>query len=81
MVILVTLVTIVPAPRGVSSPAPLLLCPKGIIPRVGRMGISITLIHGQRLLSSLDDSILGHFLEREKKPSFWSNYVNGDKLR
>ena len=30
----VTLVTIVPTPRGVSSPTPLLLCLVGIIPRV-----------------------------------------------
>ena len=44
MVTLVTLVTIVPTPRGVSSPAPLILCPMNIIPRVGRTGISVTLI-------------------------------------
>ena len=40
-----------PTPRGVSSHASLLLCPEGIIPRVGRTGISIMLIIGQRLFS------------------------------
>ena len=40
---LVILVIIVPTPRGFSSPAPMLLCPEGIIPRVGRTRISITL--------------------------------------
>ena len=44
MITLVTLVTIVPTPRGVSNPASLILCPVSIIPRVGRTGISITLI-------------------------------------
>ena len=44
-------ITIVPTPRGVSSHAPLLLCPEGIIPRVGRTCISITLTYGQRLFS------------------------------
>ena len=41
---MVTLVSIVPNARGVCSPAPLILCPMNIIPRVGRTGISITLI-------------------------------------
>ena len=41
----------VPTPRGVSNPTPLLLCPKGIIPRVGQTGISITLILGQCFFS------------------------------
>ena len=45
--ICVFMVTIVPTPRGVSSHAPLLLCTEGIIPRVGRTGIPITLILGQ----------------------------------
>ena len=51
-------VTIVPTPRGISSHAPLLLCPEGIIPRVGRTGISITLILGQRFFSSLSDHLV-----------------------
>jgi len=44
MVTLVTLITIMPTPRGVSSLAPLILCSVDIIPRVGRTGMSITLI-------------------------------------
>ena len=44
MVILVTMITIVPTPKGVSSLAPLILCPMDIIPRVGRTGMSIALI-------------------------------------
>jgi hypothetical protein len=48
---LVIMVIIVPTPRGISSHAPLLLCPEGIIPRVGRTGISIMLILGQRFFS------------------------------
>ena len=35
---------IVPTPRGVSSPAPLTLCPVDRIPRVGRTSISMTMI-------------------------------------
>ena len=41
---MVTLVSIVSTPSGVSSLAPLILCPVDIISRVGRTGISITLI-------------------------------------
>ena len=44
IVTLVILVTIVPTSRGVSSPAPLILCLMNIIPRVGQTSISITLI-------------------------------------
>ena len=46
--ICIFMVTIVPTPRGVSSHAPLLLCTEDILPRVGRTGIPITLILGQR---------------------------------
>ncbi len=48
-----TLAPIVPTPRGVSSPAPLILCPVDIISRVGRTGISIMLIPKRVSVSSL----------------------------
>ena len=54
---LASLVTIVPTPRGVSSPAPLVLCPEGIIPRVGQTGIPITLITWSAFLLSLSLSL------------------------
>ena len=44
MVTLVTMVSLVPTPRGVSSHAKPILCSMDIIPRVGQMDISITLI-------------------------------------
>ena len=51
--------TIVPTPRGVSSHAPLVSCPEGIIPRVGRTGIPITLITWSTFLlcSTLGDRL------------------------
>ena len=60
MVTLVTLVTTVPTPGGVSSPAPLILCLGDIKPKVNRTGISITLIslRSTFLLSSLDEGML-----------------------
>ena len=50
---MVTLVIIVPTPRGVSIHAPLLLCPESMISKVSRTGISITQILGQRFFSLL----------------------------
>ena len=44
VITLVTLLTIVPTPRGVSSPASPILCPGDIILGVGQTSISITLI-------------------------------------
>ena len=44
MVTLVTLVIIVPTPRGVSNPTSLILCLVDIIPRVNQTCISIMLI-------------------------------------
>ena len=69
-VILLIMVTIVPTRRGVSSPAPLLLCPEGIIPRMGRTGISIMLILGQRFFSSLqfkahESSLFNYYMQLE----------------
>ena len=39
--------------RGVSSPTTLVICPKGIISRVGRTGIPITLITWSTFLLSM----------------------------
>ena len=53
-----------------SSPAPLLLSLEGIIPRVGRMGISTTLSLGQRFFSlslSLSHTHIGQSLQISAK--------------
>jgi hypothetical protein len=49
---LALMVTTVPTPRGVNSPTSLILCPKDIIPRVGRTDISNTPIPWSTFLLS-----------------------------
>jgi hypothetical protein len=60
----VTPVSIVPTPRGVSSPAPMILSPVDIISRVGRTGISIMLILSGVIVSSLEVTWLSLVLVR-----------------
>ena len=45
---------------SVVSHQPLLLCPEGIIPRVGRTDISITMTYGQRFFSLLFHTTRDH---------------------